>query len=191
MRLWIARPAVWAAGLAACVVSAGCGHSASPRATSPAPSAQSATGIASVPAKPAPSAGLAGNGSLSQAGTICQGFVDHLNRTLAPGVGALSPALAPSLVSELEGLSRRIQFLRAPTRERATAARWAADLDRAATIANGLAGMGTASSAERQRYAVALDTERVALQRANADAVRLGLRRCLITVRGAAGPRTR
>jgi hypothetical protein len=187
----IARPAAWAACLAACVVSAGCGHSSSTPATSPAAPAPSATGVAPAPAKPAPSAGLAGNGSLSQAGTICQGFVEHLNRALAPGIGAVSPGLAPALVSELEGLSRRIQFLRAPARDRAAAARWAADLDRAATIANGLAAMGVASSAERQRYVAALDTERVALERANADAVRLGLRRCLITVRGAPGQRSR
>jgi hypothetical protein len=47
--------------------------------------------------------------------------------------------------------------------------------------------MSVASSAARQRYIAALDAERVALERVNADAVRLGLRRCLITVRGAPG----
>jgi hypothetical protein len=117
--------------------------------------------------------------------------VEHLDRALAPGIDALSPGLAPALVSELEGLSRRIQFLRAPVRDRATAARWAADLDRAAAIANRLAAMSVASSAARQRYVAALGTERVALERANADAVRLGLRRCLITVRVASGLRPR
>jgi hypothetical protein len=132
---------------------------------------------------------LSGNGSLSQAATICRGFVDHLNRALAHGLGAVSPGLAPALAGELEGLSRRVQFLRAPTRDRTTAARWAADLDRAATIANGLAGMSAASSAERRRYAVALAGERVALERANTDAMGLGLRHCLITAGSPPGQR--
>jgi hypothetical protein len=190
MRPGIARAATWTACLAALVWSGGCGHAHSTGSASPAAPVPSATG-APAPAKPPPSAGLAGNGSLSQAGTICRGFVEHLNRALAPGIAAVSPGLAPALVSELEGLSRRIQFLRAPVRDRATAAHWAADLDRAAAIANGLAGMSVASSAARQRYIASLGTERVALERANADAVRLGLRRCLITVRGAPGLRSR
>src|SRR5437899_5708581 len=103
MRPGIARAATWAACLAACVWSTGCGHAASTGSTSPAAPTPSATGAAQPTAKPPPSAGLAGNGSLSQAGTICRGFVEHLDRALAPGIEAVSPGLAPALVSELEG----------------------------------------------------------------------------------------
>jgi hypothetical protein len=158
-----------AAALSAC----GQSHSASPAATHPAP--------APVPPPPR-STGLAGNGSFSQAATICHGFVDHVNRDLPHGIRALHPALASTLFGELEGLSRRIQFLRAPASRRADAARWAADLDRAASIANELDGADITSAAGRARFLAALGRERTALERANADALRLGLRRCLIAV---------
>ncbi len=159
-----------ASALSAC----GQSHSASPAATHPAPSPTS-------PA-PAPSTGLTGNGSFSQAATICRGFVDHVNRDLPHGIRALPPALGSTLFGELEGLSRRIQFLRAPASRRADAARWAADLDRAASIASELGGTDVTSAAGRTRFLAALGRERTALERANADALRLGLRRCLIAV---------
>jgi hypothetical protein len=158
--------------LGACALSA-CGQSrsASPAATHPAQSPV-----------PPPSTGLAGNGSFSQAATICRGFVDHVNRDLPHGIRALHPALGNSLFGELEGLSRRIQFLRAPASRRADAARWAADLDRAASIANELGGADVTSAAGRTRLLAMLGRERTALERANADALRLGLRGCRIAV---------
>ncbi len=162
-----------ASALSAC----GQSQSASPAATHPAP----APAPAPVP-PPSRSTGLAGNGSFSQAATICRGFVDHVNRDLPHGIRALPPALGSTLFGELEGLSRRIQFLRAPASRRADAARWAADLDRAASIANELGGTDVTSAAGRTRFLAALGRERTALERANADAVRLGLRRCLIAV---------
>jgi hypothetical protein len=158
--------------LGACALSA-CGqaHSTSPAATRAAPSPP-----------PSPSTGLAGNGSFSQAATICRGFVDHVNRDLPHGIRALHPALASSLFGELEGLSRRIQFLRAPAGRRADAARWAADLDRAAAIANELGGADVTSAAGRTRFLATLGRERTALERVNGGALRLGLRTCLIAV---------
>jgi hypothetical protein len=153
--------------LGACALSA-CGqaHSTSPAATRAAPSPP-----------PSPSTGLAGNGSFSQAATICRGFVDHVNRDLPHGIRALHPALASSLFGELE-----IQFLRAPAGRRADAARWAADLDRAAAIANELGGADVTSAAGRTRFLATLGRERTALERVNGGALRLGLRTCLIAV---------
>ncbi|MDX6660886.1 MAG: hypothetical protein QOJ55_1708 [Solirubrobacteraceae bacterium] len=156
-----------ASALSAC----GQAHSASRAATQAAPSPP-----------PAPSTGLAGNGSFSQAATICRGFVGHVNRDLPHGIRALHPALASSLFGELEALSRRIQFLRAPAGRRADAAHWAADLDRAASIANELGGADITSAAGRTRFLATLGRERTALERANADALRLGLRGCRIAV---------
>jgi hypothetical protein len=158
-----------ATALSAC----GQSHSASSSATHPAP-----------PPVPPPSrtTGLSGNGSFSQAATICRGFVDHVNRDLPHGIRALHPELGSALFGELEGLSRRIQFLRAPASQRADAARWAADLDRAASIANELGGADVTSAAGRTRFLAALGRERTALERANADALRLGLRGCRIAV---------
>jgi hypothetical protein len=160
-----------AAALSAC----GQSHSVSSSATHQAPAP------ASVPPPPR-TTGLTGNGSFSQAATICRGFVDHVNRDLPHGIRALPPALGSTLFGELEGLSRRIQFLRAPAGRRADAARWAADLDRAASIANELGGADVTSAAGRTRFLAALERERTALERANADALRLGLRRCLIAI---------
>lgn len=156
-----------------------CGQSHS-HSASPTPSPAPTQAAPSPP--PGPSTGLTGNGSFSQAGTICRGFVDHVNRDLPHGIRALHPALAGSLFGELEGLSRRIQFLRAPPGRRADAARWAADLDHAASIANELGGIDVTSAAGQTRFLATLGRERTALERANADALRLGLRRCLIAV---------
>jgi hypothetical protein len=130
-----------------------------------------------------------GNGSLTQAGTICQGFVTHLNRALVMGLRGLSPQAAAAFYGELEGLSRRVQFLSGSAPARAAAGRWAADLDRAAATANRLSGLDVASIDGRRGYAALLTTERSELDSANADAARLGLRRCHIAVEGVPGGR--
>ncbi|HEV7461120.1 MAG TPA: hypothetical protein VGN78_11320 [Solirubrobacteraceae bacterium] len=169
---------------------AGCGsQSHSATTTSGGTPAATATHAAPTLPRPPQSAGASGNGSVAQAGAICQGFVTHLNRGLVRGMGSVSPQGAAALYSELEGLSRRLQFLSGSATARAGAAHWAADLDRAAITANRLAGMEVASAGGRRRYVAALTTERRELDRANADAAGLGLRSCHIAVEGAPGGR--
>jgi hypothetical protein len=168
---------------------AGCGGQSHAAGTTTGGTAPTATQPPPTLPPPSRSAGVNGNGSVTQAGTICQGFVTHLNRALVVGLRGLSPQAAAAFYGELEGLSRRVQFLSGSAAARAAAARWAADLDRAATTANRLTGIDVGSVDGRRRYAALLTAERSELDRANADAGRLGLRRCHIAVEGVPGGR--
>jgi hypothetical protein len=156
---------------------AGCGGSSAHHQVPSTPAGQP-----TAPALPHPasSAGVAGNGSVGQAGTICRSFIDHVNRDLA--LGGLTPGIGPVIYSELEGLSRRLQFLGGAARSRAAVARWAADLDRAAVLANAMAVGNLASPAARSRFAAARRAERAALAKANRDAAGLGYRACHIAI---------
>jgi hypothetical protein len=127
---------------------------------------------------------VAGNGSFSQAPAICSSFVQKANVDLHFGVKALAPRLAPALFSELAGLSRRMQFLQAPAGRRKGLARWATDLDQAATTANKLGAIDVSTAAGFARFASGRDRLALDLERANADAARLGLRSCRINLHG-------
>lgn len=166
------------AGLSAC----GSSHSASSASTGAQPA--SAPPPQSRPRALPRSTGLAGNGTFSQAATICRGFIDKANAALHLGIKAFNPRLAPGLYGELEGLSRRIQFLRAPADRRAGVARWANDLDRAAITSNRFGALDASTPAGRAQVASVRDRLALDIARSNADAALLGLRSCQIKLNG-------
>lgn len=165
----------------------GCGSSG-PAASSQATSASTPATRAALP-PPGSGSPPGANGTLSQAKTICVGFVRTANFQLQLGVGRVPPTAGDALYAELEGLSRRMAFLSAPATTRGLLTRWADDLDRAAGAAQALGAADPAPRPGNRRFASARQRLRSELERANADAVVVGLSTCEFDVRGTSDKR--
>ena len=159
--------------LAAALATAGCGSSAGSGAGRSSPT--SSTGGSTL----APPASAHAPTPTPSVQSICRTFTHHLaigpfNRSFR----AITPADAPELFAELEGLSRRLEFASASPARQVGLRRLAALFDRAAITSQALGRATTPATA-----AGPLARLYAQLTRSNALAMSLGLRDCRMSIR--------
>jgi len=158
--------------LAAAVATAGCGSSSGSGAGRSSPAPSSGSTLAAPASAHAPT-------TTPSVQSICRTFTHRL--AIGPfsrNFRAVTPADAPALFAELEGLSRRLEFAPASPARQVGLRRLAALFDRAAITSQALGRATTPATA-----AGPLARLYAQLTRSNALATSLGLRDCRMSIR--------